>query len=61
MSVQGELTLIIVAKGTRYAELTCSCCHAKLRPGDRILPSFRRSEVRAIHAHPCMRPRNKPV
>jgi hypothetical protein len=45
--------MITVAKGTPYAELSCSACHAKLRPGDQVLPSFRRQKPRAIHAHLC--------
>jgi hypothetical protein len=49
--------MIVVSRGTRYAELTCSVCHAKLRPGDHVLASFRHSQPRAVHAHPCSRPR----
>jgi len=49
--------MVAVARGSHYEELKCCVCHQQLRPGDRILPSFKGGKPRAMHAHACTRPR----
>jgi hypothetical protein len=47
--------MVAVERTSRYADLSCSICHERFKPGDLILPSFRNGERRAIHAHVCKR------
>jgi hypothetical protein len=47
--------MVAVERTSRYAELSCSICHERFKPGDLVLPSFRNGEKRAIHAHVCKR------
>jgi hypothetical protein len=49
--------MVAVDRGSLYSELTCPVCHQQLKPGDRVLASFKDGKPRAIHAHPCTRPR----
>jgi hypothetical protein len=45
--------MLLVERGSRFSGLMCAICHAPLRPGDHILPSYRNGRPRAIHAHSC--------
>ena len=45
--------MLLVERDSRFSGLVCAICHAPLRPGDRILPSYRQGKPRAIHAHSC--------
>jgi len=45
--------MLLVERDSRFSGLRCAICHAPLRPGDRILPSYRQGQPRAIHAHSC--------
>ena len=47
--------MVAVERASRYAELSCTICHERFKPGDLVLPSFRNGERRAIHAHVCRR------
>ena len=47
--------MVAVERTSRYADLECSICHERFKPGDLVLPSFRHGEKRAIHAHVCKR------
>jgi hypothetical protein len=49
--------MVAVDRGSLYSELTCPVCHQQLKPGDRVLTSFKGGKPRAIHAHACTRPR----
>jgi hypothetical protein len=48
--------MVAVERTSRYADLSCAICHARLKPGDLVLPSIRNGERRVIHAHVCKRP-----
>ena len=45
--------MLLVERGSRFAGLCCGACHASIRPGDRILLTYKQGEPRAIHAHSC--------
>jgi len=45
--------MLLVERDSRFSGLVCGICHAPLRPGDRILPSYRQGKPKAIHAHSC--------
>jgi hypothetical protein len=45
--------MLLVERDDRFSGLVCGICHTPLRPGDRILPSYRQGKPRAIHAHSC--------
>jgi hypothetical protein len=47
--------MVAVERTSRYADLSCTICHERFKPGDLVLPSFRNGERRAIHAHVCRR------
>jgi len=47
--------MVAVERTSRYADLSCTICHERFKPGDLVLPSFRNGERRAIHAHVCKR------
>jgi hypothetical protein len=47
--------MVAVERTSRYADLSCCICQQRFKPGDLILPSFRKGERRAIHAHVCRR------
>jgi len=47
--------MVAVERTSRYADLSCSICQERLKPGDLVLPSFRNGERRVIHAHVCKR------
>jgi hypothetical protein len=47
--------MVAVERTSRYAELSCTICQERFKPGDLVLPSFRNGERRAIHAHVCKR------
>ena len=49
--------MVAVERTSRYADLSCTICHERFKPGDLVLPSFRNGERRAIHAHVCKRAR----
>jgi hypothetical protein len=49
--------MVAIDRESRYAELVCPVCHEQLKPGDRVLTSFKGGKPRAIHAHACTRPR----
>jgi hypothetical protein len=63
----GKGTLMVAVERTsRYADLSCTICQERFKPGDLVLPSFRNGERRAIHAHVCKRaaapaPKSGPV
>jgi hypothetical protein len=52
--------MVAVERTSRYADLACSICHERFKPGDLVLPSFRNGERRVIHAHVCKRPNADP-
>ena len=53
--------MVAVERTSRYADLSCTICRERFKPGDLVLPSFRNGERRAIHAHVCKRaPRPTP-
>ena len=45
--------MVAVERTSRYADLSCTICQERFKPGDLVLPSFRNGERRAIHAHVC--------
>lgn len=45
--------MLLVERDSRFSGLCCGTCHASIRPGDRILLSYKHGEPRAIHAHSC--------
>ena len=45
--------MLLVERDCRFPGLVCGICHAPLRHGDRILPSYRQGKPKAIHAHSC--------
>jgi hypothetical protein len=47
--------MVAVERTSRYADLSCTICQERFKPGDLVLPSFRNGERRAIHAHVCKR------
>jgi hypothetical protein len=47
--------MVAVERTSRYADLSCTICRERFKPGDLVLPSFRNGERRAIHAHVCKR------
>ena len=47
--------MVAVERTSRYADVSCTICHERFKPGDLVLPSFRNGERRAIHAHVCKR------
>jgi hypothetical protein len=47
--------MVAVERTSSYADLSCAICHERFKPGDLVLPSFRRGERRVIHAHVCKR------
>jgi hypothetical protein len=47
--------MVAVERTSRYAQLSCSICQERFKPGDLVLPSFHNGERRAIHAHVCKR------
>jgi hypothetical protein len=49
--------MVAVERTSRYADLSCTICQERFKPGDLVLPSFRNGERRAIHAHVCKRER----
>jgi len=49
--------MVAVERTSSYADLSCAICHERFKPGDLVLPSFRRGERRVIHAHVCKRSR----
>ena len=53
--------MVAVERTSRYADLSCSICHERFKPGDLVLPSFRNGERRAIHAHVCKRAVARPA
>jgi hypothetical protein len=52
--------MVAVERTSRYADLSCAICHERFKPGDLVLPSFRRGERRVIHAHVCKRTHTEP-
>lgn len=54
--MEGDSLMVAVERTSRYADLSCLICHERFKPGDLVLPSFRKGEHRAIHAHVCKRP-----
>jgi hypothetical protein len=52
--------MIAVARGSSYSQLECAVCHQPLKPGDRILPSYKQGVPRVVHAHACRCPRPTP-
>jgi hypothetical protein len=52
--------MVAVERTSRYADLSCSICRERFKPGDLVLPSFRNGERRAIHAHVCKRADHRP-
>lgn len=50
--------MVAVERTSRYANLSCAICHEQLKPGDLVLPSFRKGERRVIHAHVCKHARS---
>jgi|1186.fasta_scaffold1267092_1 hypothetical protein len=53
--------MLLVERDSQFSGLCCGICHAPLRPGDRILPSYRQGKPRAIHAHSCAAARGATV
>jgi hypothetical protein len=49
--------MLLVERNSRFSELCCGICHAQLKPGDRILASYRHGKPRAIHAQACHAPK----
>ena len=47
--------MVAVERTSRYADISCTICQERFKPGDLVLPSFRNGERRAIHAHVCKR------
>jgi hypothetical protein len=49
--------MIAVARGSSYSQLECAVCHQPLKPGDRILQSFKHGVPKVVHANACRCPR----
>jgi hypothetical protein len=49
--------MIAVARGSSYSQLECAVCHQPLKPGDRILQSFKHGVPKVMHANACRCPR----
>jgi hypothetical protein len=53
--------MVAVERTSRYADLSCTICQERFKPGDLVLPSFRNGERRVIHAHVCKRAPRQPA
>jgi hypothetical protein len=45
--------VLFVERDSELCALTCRCCRAPVRPGERVLVAYRSGKPQVIHAHLC--------